>query len=241
MVEQAARHLSVICPVYNEEDNLRELAARISTTLDSHYGKQTWELILADDHSTDKSWAVAQSLAEKDARIRPIRNPRRSGQTGGFKTGFAHACGEIVVTMDADLQVRPEDIPLLVDEMDRGFDLVNAIRTKRQHAPAIKVASRVYNLLMKVFFRSPVSDAASNFTAIEARYVKQLPLVANDHRYLIPILQDRGLTRINEIKIYHQERTRGKSKYSLMKAVTGFPELLAVFFRIRKGDYRWPQ
>ncbi len=240
MKDYSGKRITVVCPVYNEEDNLRELAMRIRRTLDSHYGKNSWELILADDHSTDASWAVAQSLGQEDARIHPVLNPVRSGQTGGFATGFRHASGKIVVTMDADLQVLPEDIPLLVDEMDKGFDLVNAVRAKRQHDPAIKLASRIYNLLMKLFFESPVSDAASNFTAIHAEYLQELPLVANDHRYLIPILQNRGLKRISEVAVRHKERARGKSKYSLMKAVTGFPELLAVYVRIRKGVYRCP-
>ncbi len=241
MQKQPGKRLTIVCPVHNEKDSLRELASRISQTLDSRYGNLAWELILADDHSTDGSWNLARSLAAEDNRIRPIRNPVRSGQTGGFKTGFEHAHGEIVVTIDADLQLLPEDIPLLVDEMNKGFDLVNAARARRRHGAAIKLASYIYNLLMKLFFHSPVSDAASNFTAIRAEFLRGLPLVGNDHRYLLPILQYRGLTRIGEIRVRHRERKQGKSKYSLMKAVTGFPELLAVYFRIRRGVYRWPQ
>jgi len=161
----------------------------------------------------------------------------RSGQTGCFQTGFNKALGENVITIDSDLQVFPEDIPLLINRMQEGYELVNAIRNKRKHHPLIVISSKTYNVLMKIFFNCPVKDAASNYTAIKTEFVKNIKLVDNDHRYLIPIVQRRGLSKISEVEVRHAERKKGKAKYGVSKAITGFPELVKAWLRIRKGFY----
>jgi len=230
--------LSVIAPVHNEEENLRELIGRTSSTLQDYFSGNGWEFILVDDKSTDRSSAIMKELSLSNKNIIIYTHNKNKGQTGGFETGFKYSQGRTVITMDADLQVYPEDIPALYDKIKNGYELVNAIRAKRQDSSGIVFASKIYNLFMKFFFQCPVSDAASNFTAIDSTFLKDLKLQGNDHRYIIPILQSRGLKKITEVKVRHCERKRGKSKYSLFKTVTGFPELVFAWIRIKRGRYR---
>lgn len=228
--------ISVIAPIHNEEGNVSEFAKRTSAAMRARFGDD-WELLLVDDKSSDGSLAKIREAASKDSHIRYLCHEVRRGQTGCFETGFRNAKGGIVVTIDSDLQVFPEDIPLLIDKMKEGYQLVNAIRMKRQHNLPIVVSSKIYNILMKIFFACPVKDAASNFTAIKKEFVSGVSLIENDHRYLIPIVQRRGLKLIGEVGVRHIERKRGKAKYGLKKAVTGFPELVRAWSRIQKGFY----
>ena len=236
--------VSVITPIHNESANIPELVERIEKTLEAWRALKPgreWEHIACDDHSTDGSLELLQTLCARRPRLKPVRNPLRSGQTGGFETGFRTASGDIAVTMDADLQNLPEDIPLLVAPVEEGrLDLVNAIRTRRQHAGTLIAISRLGNILIQNLMTCPVSDAASNFTAIRARFLKDLRLVENDHRYVIPIVVRRGMdpARIGELPTRHEARRHGASKYSaLRKALTGFPELLRCKRRIKAGFY----
>jgi len=236
--------VTILTPIHNEAANIPELVERIEKTMEAWRAQRNgrdWEHLACDDHSTDGSLETLQKLAGAHPRLRSVRNPRRSGQTGGFDTGFRHASGDIIVTMDADLQNLPEDIPLLVTPLEEGkLDLCNAIRTKRQHAGTLIAISKLGNLLIRLLMTCPVSDAASNFTALRSSFVKDLALLENDHRYLIPILVRRGLDpkRIGEALTRHEARKHGASKYSaLRKAATGFPELLRCKKRIKAGFY----
>lgn len=228
--------ITVIAPIHNEEENVLEFARRTSRTMRSNFGDD-WELLLVDDKSTDSSLDRIKEACAKDNNILYFVHEKRKGQTGCFETGFSNAKGDIAVTIDSDLQVFPEDIPLLINKMKEGYELINAIRKKRQHGSLIVISSKIYNILMKIFFACPVRDAASNFTAIDRRFVSGVTLIENDHRYLIPIAQRRGLKTIGEVEVRHIERKRGKAKYGLKKAVTGFPELLRAWYRIRAGFY----
>lgn len=238
--------VSIVTPIHNETENIPELVVRIETAMEawrSQKAGRDWEHIACDDHSSDGSLELLKKLAAGHPRLRPVQNPKRSGQTGGFETGFRHAAGQIIVTMDADLQNLPEDIPLLVAPVEEGrLDLCNAIRAKRQHASSLIAISKLGNLLIRMLMACPVSDAASNFTALRASFVQDLRFTENDHRYLIPILIQRGMDpqRIGEVSTRHEARRHGASKYSgLRKALTGFPELLRCKKRLRCGFYDW--
>ncbi|MCK6472580.1 MAG: glycosyltransferase family 2 protein [Planctomycetes bacterium] len=238
------RSVTVVTPIHNEEACIPELVERVERTMEQWRegveGRE-WEHLACDDHSTDGSFALLQKLHETHPRLRVERNPRRSGQTGGFETGFRHAKCDWVVTMDADLQLFPEDIPLLLAPIEEGrLDLTNAIRTKRRHAASLIAISRLGNLLIRMLLTCPVADAASNFTALPAKLAKNLTLVENDHRYIIPILVRRGLDpkRVGDVDVRHAARKHGASKYkALRKAVTGFPELLRFRKRLKRGAY----
>ncbi|MCY3021731.1 MAG: glycosyltransferase [Planctomycetota bacterium] len=236
--------VSILTPIHNETANIPELVERIEKTMEAWRAAKDgrdWEHVACDDLSTDGSLELLRELAAAHPRLKPVRNPRRSGQTGGFDTGFRHATGDIIVTMDADLQNLPEDIPLLVAPVEDGrLDLCNAIRMKRRHAGTLIAISKLGNVLIRLLMTCPVSDAASNFTALRSSFVKDLTLIENDHRYLIPILVRRGLDpkRIGEAGTRHEARRHGSSKYSaLRKALTGFPELLRCKKRLKTGFY----
>jgi len=236
--------VSVVTPIHNEAANIPELVARIEKTMETWCVKapsRDWEHLACDDHSTDNSWALLTELAATHLRLRPLRNPKRSGQTGGFETGFRHATGDYIVTMDADLQNFPEDIPKLLEPIEVGrMDLTNALRMKRQHGVAMILISRGGNLLIRTFLTCPVRDAASNFTALPAKYAQALTLIENDHRYVIPVFVRRGLhpQRIGDVETRHTARRHGASKYKVIqKALTGVPELFRFRKRLKQGFY----
>ena len=236
----------MVTPIHNESSNIPELIERIEKTMTAWCSEKPgrdWEHLACDDHSSDGSFELLKNLTEKHARLKPVQNPKRSGQTGGFETGFRHATGDVIVTMDADLQNQPEDIPVLLKPIDEGrLDLVNAIRTRRQHAGSLIAISKLGNVLIRWLMVCPVSDAASNFTALKSSYAKDLTLVENDHRYVIPIFVHRGMDpkRIGEASTRHEARRHGASKYSaIRKAFTGFPELLRCKKRLKQGFYDW--
>lgn len=236
--------VSVVTPIHNEESSIPELVERITRTMESWRTAgpdREWEHLACDDWSGDGSLALLRKLAESNPRIRPVQNPRRSGQTGGFETGFRHATGDYIVTMDADLQNFPEDIVELLKPIEEGrLDLTNAVRMKRRHNPLMIAISKGGNLLIRLLLTCPVSDAASNFTALPSRYARNLTLVENDHRYIIPILVHRGLDpkRIGDVTTRHAARKHGASKYKVIKkAVTGVPELFRFRKRLKRGFY----
>jgi len=238
--------VSVVTPIHNEEQNIPELVERITKTMEAWCAEKPgrdWEHLACDDHSKDNSLSLLKKLAETNKHLRVIQNPIRSGQTGGFQTGFEHATGDVIVTMDADLQNFPEDIVKLLQPIEEGrLDLTNAIRTKRQHAGSLIAISKLGNYLIRIFMTCPVTDAASNFTALPGKLARGLKLVHtdNDHRYVIPILVRRGLDpkRIGDVETRHAARKHGSSKYgAISKAIKGFPELLRCRKRIKNGFY----
>ena len=226
-------NVSIISPAYNEAKTFPELVKRVNTVMSKTVGS-SWEFIVVNDNSTDDSVKVLQKLQKKYKNLQFINHSRNLGQTGAFSTGFKYARGKIIITMDGDLEVDPEDIPLFLQKIKGSVDVVNAIRTNRKHVFAINFVSRIYNLLMYLFFKILTHDSASNFTAFRAHLVRNLQLRHNnDHRYIIPIVQRRGARDIYEVVIGHHFRKAGMSKYTAIKKFFfGFLELLYAWFRI---------
>jgi len=229
--------ISIICPVCNEVDNLEELVTRIFTVVASCESLGGIELILVDDASTDKSLFVMHNLAVRFCNITIVCHHKRLGQGVALSSGFRAAKGDIVITMDADLQVFPEDIPFFIAKIKEGYDLVNGVRVRREEKLFFKVCSKILSLLVNVTFGVSLRDAASNFTAVKKKFVKNLIFVANDHRFIMPILHRRGALRIAEVNIRHSKRSKGKSKYSLFKPITAVPEFVAFYFRLKNRFY----
>lgn len=229
--------VSIISPIKNEEQLIPELVGRTSEVMNENFGSD-WEYILVNDASDDKSAELIIRLSNTNKNLRLFSHKRSMGQTGCFRTGFDNARGNIIVTIDGDLQLMPEDLPQFVEKIKKGYDVVNAIRENRNHPFWIKLASRIYNTLMLILFNSPVMDAASNFTAFRSKYVKNLPLRDNDHRYILPITMRRGAKKFGELIVTHHGRAKGKSKYkALPKYIKGFPEIFAAWVRIKSGFY----
>jgi len=229
--------VSVLSPIHNEEKAIEELVERVTSAMRKCCGND-WEYLLVDDASKDKSLEMMERIAKKNKNLKVVKRKIQGGQTGGFKSGFDKARGDIIITIDGDLEVLPEDLPLFVEKMNKGYDLVNGIRENNQHPFWMKLVSRIYNILMLIFFNNSVLDSASNFTAFKAKFVKGLKLKGNDHRYIVPIAVMRGANKIGEVVVRHKRRFSGKSKYKpLPKYIKGFPELFITWLRIKRGCY----
>jgi len=240
-VSRKPLELSVIFPALNEAENLPELVRRTTETLNKLYDTSQWEMLIINDYSRDNTLEVAQQLLRSYKNLKIFTHRKRRGQGGAFETGFAQASGRIVVTMDADLQVFPEDVPKLLSKIQAGYDVVNANRSREitRALPSISefslvLASMIYNRLMRLCYHIPLQDFASNFTAIRAEYVNGLRLGRNDNRYIIPIVAKiRGAQKLTEVLVRTQERRRGKTKYSVAKKfLLGLPEFLNALWRI---------
>lgn len=230
--------LSIILPIYNEEKSLPELLARIHKTV-CEQQKIVCELICINDGSSDSSRQVLQSLAQHYRYMRLFLHDTRQGKCAAISAGFAMVRGDIVIVMDSDLQHSPEDIPLFVERIREGYDLVNAVRLKRQANCVYKIYSRLLSFLIAWICRIKVEDPSSNFIAVREKYIRNLSLYSNDHRYLIPILMKRGAARFTEVCVTHQKRVYGISKYGLHKGIIAFFEWWAFCRRFWCGRYMY--
>ncbi|MBI5432220.1 MAG: glycosyltransferase family 2 protein [Planctomycetes bacterium] len=218
--------LSIVVPVYNEEESLEELHAQIARALDAC--GRTAEVVYVDDHSRDKSLAVLLKLRESDPRIRVIRFTRNFGQTAAMGAGFDYARGHVVVTLDADLQNDPADIPRLLDELDKGFDVVAGWRRSRQDGFLLRrLPSQVANRLIAWVTGTEIHDTGCTLKAFRRQVVKNLPIYAEQHRFL-PAMSRQSGARVSEIVVNHRPRVHGQSKYGIERALRVFLDLFAI-------------
>jgi undecaprenyl-phosphate 4-deoxy-4-formamido-L-arabinose transferase len=245
-VSEPRPHVSAVIPVYNEEANLPELNARMIKALDS-IGK-SWELIYVDDGSADKSLDLLTGYAAKDKRIRSVEFNRNYGQHAAVFAGLAETRGEIVVTLDADLQNPPEEVPKLVAEMEKGFDVVGSVRKNRQDPLFRKIASKLVNRLTRSGNKAAhgMTDYGCMLRAYSRNVVDQI-CQCKELSSFIPVLAMLYAKKTTEVHVEHAERSRGTSKYGLfqliklqMDLMTGFSFLplrfLSVFGALIAGS-----
>ena len=210
----APPRVSVMIPVYNEEESLVTLHRELDAALASVAGGA--EIVFVDDGSKDRSLAVLREIAEKDPRVRVVVLDGNHGQTAAFAAGFDAVRGEITVTLDADLQNDPADIPRLVAKMDaEGADVVNGVRMKRRDSWVRLVSSRVANRARNWVTNESVTDVGCSLRAMRTEYVKRVRLFRNMHRFLPTLLRMEGATKIVEMPVAHRERRYGVSKYGI--------------------------
>ena len=215
--------LSFVIPVLNEEDSLRRLTAEIVANCQPH----AQEIIFIDDGSRDNGFAVMEELAASDPHIRIVKFRRNFGKAAALQYGFRLARGEVVFTLDADLQDNPVEIPKFLARLDEGWDLVSGWKQKR-HDPLHKVIpSRFFNFVTARTFRLKLKDYNCGFKAYRSEVVKELNLYGEMHRY-IPALANSLGYRITEIPVEHRKREFGRSKYGLERYLRGFFDLLTV-------------
>lgn len=215
--------LSFVIPVLNEVESLRPLTAEILANCHPH----DHEIIFVDDGSRDGSFAVMSELAETDANIRIIKFRRNFGKAAALQYGFRLARGEVVFTLDADLQDNPVEIPKFLTKLDEGWDLVSGWKQKR-HDPLHKVIpSRLFNFITARTFRLKLKDYNCGFKAYRREVVKELNLYGEMHRY-IPALANSLGYRITEMPVEHRKREFGRSKYGLERYLRGFFDLITV-------------
>lgn len=218
--------ISVVVPVFDEEQNLRILHEEIARTLEG-MGVE-WEVLYVDDRSRDGSLRVMLELWRGDRHVRVVRFRARSGQTAAMAAGFDHARGEIVVTLDGDLQNDPADIPRLVEELERGYDIVAGWRKARQDGYVLrKVPSRFANRLIGWVTGVAIHDTGCTLKAFRRELVRNLPIYAEQHRFL-PAMSAGGGARVSEIVVNHRPRRFGRSKYGIGRATRVLLDLLSV-------------
>jgi undecaprenyl-phosphate 4-deoxy-4-formamido-L-arabinose transferase len=207
-------YLSVVVPVYNEEANLPELLARLTATL-AALGRP-YEIVLVNDGSRDRSLPLLREAAARDPRLVVVDFNRNYGQHAAVFAGFEVSRGEVVVTLDADLQNPPEEIPKLVAKMEEGFDVVGSIRVQRQDTLLRRVASKIVNRMTAVATGVQLTDYGCMLRAYRQPVAKMLA-ASNEVSTFIPVLADLFAGRVTEIPVAHAERRHGESKYSLWK------------------------
>jgi glycosyltransferase involved in cell wall biosynthesis len=218
--------LSIIVPLFNEEDSVNPLYDAIVKAVDP-LGID-YEILLVDDGSSDNTVPVAIKLAENDTRLRIIKFRRNYGQTPAMAAGIDHARGEVLVTMDGDLQNDPDDIPRLLEKIAEGYDIAVGWRHKRQDKLITrKIPSRIANRLIGKITGVPIKDNGCSLKAYRADVIKNIPLYSEMHRF-IPAMTSLAGTRIAEIKVKHHARKFGESKYGLSRIYKVLVDLLTI-------------
>lgn len=226
LMKNEINKISLIIPVYNEEDNLRDLYQELCARLPG-LGYE-WEVVLVDDGSTDQGLAIVRELAGLDQRVRYLSFERNCGQSAAFAAGFRFASGDVVVTMDADLQNDPLDLPEMLDVYSQGYDMVIGWRANRQDSAVKRHASKVANWVRNRISRETVRDTGCSLKVMRAEMVKKIPMFTGMHRFLPTLMKLEG-ARVAEVRVNHRPRTRGASKYGIWDRVWAAAyDLLAV-------------
>ena len=216
--------ISVVVPVYNEQDNVLELYERLARVL-----TEPVEFIFVDDGSSDATFARLQEIAAQDARVRVIRFRRNFGQTAALSAGIDHAKGEIIVPMDGDLQNDPADIPRLLEKIGEGYDVVSGWRKNRQDNFRRRLPSVIANKLISWISGVHLHDYGCSLKAYRKDVLQDVRLYGEMHRF-VPIYASWQGARVAELPVMHHARTRGKSKYGLERTIKVVLDMVVVKF-----------
>lgn len=225
--------LSIIISLYNENESLRELVQWIDKSLaDSPLKNKEYEIIMIDDGSTDGSWESVRELSADNPHIRGIRFMRNYGKSAALHVGFQEAKGDVVVTMDADLQDSPEEIPEMYRMIaEEGYDLVSGWKKKRyDNVFAKNIPSKIYNATARRISGLKLHDMNCGLKAYRVEVVKNIELYGDMHRYIPILAKNAGFGKIGEKVVVHQKRKYGKSKFGMSRFFNGFLDLLTLGF-----------
>ncbi|MGE0088965.1 MAG: glycosyltransferase family 2 protein [Bacteroidales bacterium] len=227
--------ISVVIPLYNEDESLPELVEWIDRVMVSN--NFSYEVILVDDGSTDNSWKVINQLNEKFNKIKGIKFRRNYGKSAALHIGFGQAKGDVVITMDADLQDSPEEIPELY-RMIRSddFDLVSGWKKKRYDPITKTIPSKLYNRTARALTGIKLHDFNCGLKAYKNEVVKNIEVYGEMHRYIPVIAKKAGYKKIGEKIVHHQERKYGVTKFGLDRFIKGYLDLLSITFITKFGQ-----
>ena len=228
-------NVSVVVPLFNEEESLPELCGWIDRVLSAN--KLSYEVILVDDGSTDGSWEQIESLKLTYPQVRGIGFRRNYGKSAALHTGFGMAAGEVVITMDADLQDSPEEIPEMRRMiLEEGYDVVSGWKKKR-YDPFLrkKVPTKLFNWAARRVSGIRLHDFNCGLKAYRLNVVKSVEVYGDMHRYIPVLAKGNGFTRIGEKVVQHQERKYGVTKFGMSRFLNGFLDLMTVSFLTRFG------
>jgi glycosyltransferase involved in cell wall biosynthesis len=221
-------HYSVVVPFYNEQENVSPLYVKLTEVMDGL--GEPYELVFVDDGSRDNTFKVLSAIYEHDRCVNLVRLRRNFGQTAGLKAGFDFAHGDIIISMDGDLQHDPEEIPRFLEKIEEGYDLVSGWRNERHdHWLMRQIPSRAANWMMAKLSGIELHDFGTTFKAYRREIIQEIQLYGELHRF-IPALASSAGARIAEVPIANLERRNGKSNYGIGRTIRVFLDLIIVKF-----------
>ncbi len=229
-----APNLSIIIPLYNEEESLPELIQWVHQVMETH--RFSYELILIDDGSTDGSWAVVEKLQKENTTIKGIRFLRNYGKSAALNIGFRYVKGQVVITIDADLQDSPEEIPELYRMIvEEGYDIVSGWKQKRYDPLSKTIPSKFFNYVTRMVSGIRLHDFNCGLKAYKQKVVHTLEIYGEMHRYIPMIAKWTGFCKIGEKPVQHRARKYGTTKFGANRFITGFLDLISISFVYRFG------
>ncbi len=227
--------LSIVIPLLNEEESLTELYHWIASVMQSN--SYSYEIIFIDDGSSDSSWKIISTLAKKDPSVKGIKFNRNYGKSQALHAGFLKASGNVVITMDADLQDNPEEIPQLYELIkNENYDLVSGWKKKRYDSLLTKnLPSKLFNAAARKTSGLQLHDFNCGLKAYRKKVVKNIDVYGEMHRYIPVLAKNAGFTKITEKVVMHQARKYGKTKYGMERFINGFLDLLSIWFLSKFG------
>jgi len=219
--------LTIVVPILNEEQNIKLLYQQIKNSLNKT--KKSSEIIFVDDGSTDNSFEEMLKLRTQDKTVKIIKFRRNFGQTAAFDAGIKQSKGNIIITMDGDLQNDPSDIPLLLEKINSGYDVVSGWRANRKDKFTKKIFSRFAHLMRKLIINEKIHDSGCALKAYKKECFENIDLYGEMHRYIPALLALQGF-KVGEAKVQHYPRKHGKTKYNFMRLPRGFFDLLFIKF-----------
>lgn len=219
--------LSVVVPVYNEDNNINPLYLEITSALS--FLPKTYEIVFVDDGSTDNTFQVLKEIREKDERVKIIKFRRNFGKSAALNSAFNFVNGNIIITMNGDLQDDPAEIPNFVDAIESGSDLVSGWKSSRKDPLTKKLPSKLFNKMTRLLTGVGLHDFNCGFKAYKKEVLDSISLYGEMHRY-IPALAAQYGFKITELKVEHRPRSYGKSKYGFTRLIKGFLDLITVKF-----------
>ncbi len=225
--------ISVVIPLLNEQESLNELYNWIAKVMQSN--SFSYEILFIDDGSTDGSWNTIQELSEKDPRVKGIRFLRNYGKSQALHAGFEAVAGDVIITMDADLQDNPEEIPELFDMIqNQGYDLVSGWKKKRYDSIIAKnLPSKLFNAAARKTSGVKLNDFNCGLKAYKQIVVKNIDVYGEMHRYIPVLAKNAGFSKIGEKVVKHQARKYGTTKFGIDRFVNGFLDLITIWFMSR--------
>ncbi|MFO7924773.1 MAG: glycosyltransferase family 2 protein [Bacteroidales bacterium] len=226
--------VSVVIPLYNEEESVKELVDWIMRVMKEH--SFSFEVVLIDDGSSDKSWEVIESLITTNKSIKALKFRRNYGKSAALYSGFKVSEGDVVITMDADMQDDPEEIPQLYKMIKaQGYDLVSGWKKDRHDPPGKKVPSRFFNFTARLVTGIKLHDFNCGLKAYRNEVVKNIEVYGEMHRYIPMLVRDAGFANIGEKVVKHRKRKYGSTKFGMERFIKGFLDLLSLSFVSRFG------
>ncbi|MCB9252874.1 MAG: glycosyltransferase [Flavobacteriales bacterium] len=221
--------ISIVIPLFNEDESLPELVRWIDEVMNKH--KFSYEVVMVDDGSTDRSWKVILELNEKNPNVKGIKFRRNYGKSAGLNVGFEHANGDVIITMDADLQDSPDEIPDLYKMIrEEGFDLVSGWKQKRYDPLTKTLPTKLFNWATRKMSGIHLHDFNCGLKAYRKDVIKSIEVYGEMHRYIPVIAKTAGFSNIGEKIVQHQARKYGVTKFGWERFINGWLDLMSIYF-----------